>query len=91
MAAYFFDSSAIVKRYVSESGTQWVTDKLEPTAGNEVYAARISGAEVVSTIARRAREANFSWLLSVPFTRPAERSVRLSKAVAEPILLQMSY
>lgn len=55
MAAYFFDSSAIVKRYVSETGTRWVTDTLEPTAGNEIYAARISGAEVVSAIARRAR------------------------------------
>jgi predicted nucleic acid-binding protein len=55
MAAYFFDSSAIVKRYVNETGTQWVTDTLEPMAGNEIYAARISGAEVVSAIARRAR------------------------------------
>jgi predicted nucleic acid-binding protein len=52
MAAYFFDSSALVKRYVREPGTTWVIQLLDPTAGNKIHVARITGAEVVSAITR---------------------------------------
>ena len=45
MAVYFFDSSALVKRYVQETGTAWVVGVLDPTAGNDLYMARIAGAE----------------------------------------------
>jgi predicted nucleic acid-binding protein len=55
MAVYFFDSSALVKRYVSETGTAWVVSLLDPTAGNVIHIARLAGAEVVSAIARRGR------------------------------------
>ena len=55
MAAYFFDSSALVKRYVVESGTQWVRGLCDPAAGHALYIARITGAEVVAALARRAR------------------------------------
>jgi predicted nucleic acid-binding protein len=55
VASYFFDSSAIVKRYVNEVGTVWVTSLIEPTAGNEILMARISGVEVVAAIKRRER------------------------------------
>ncbi|MCZ6680412.1 MAG: hypothetical protein O7E52_24545 [Candidatus Poribacteria bacterium] len=41
MAVYFFDSSAIVKRYVSEMGTTWVGSICRPTAGNDIYAVRL--------------------------------------------------
>lgn len=53
MSAYFFDSSAVVKRYVNETGTAWVTSILAPTAGHDIYVTRITGVEVVSAIARR--------------------------------------
>ena len=55
MAAYFFDSSALVKRYVVESGTQWVRGLCNPAAGHTLYIARITGVEVVAALARRAR------------------------------------
>ena len=55
MAAYFFDSSALVKRYVVESGTQWVRNLCNPTAGHSLYLVRIIGAEVVAALARRTR------------------------------------
>ena len=48
MAAYFFDSSAIVKRYVREAGTLWVMDVTNPAVGHRVYVAGIAGVEVVS-------------------------------------------
>jgi len=53
MSAYFFDSSALVKRYVREKGTDLVKAIIDPDAANEIYIARISGAEVVAAIARR--------------------------------------
>ena len=53
MTIYFFDSSAIVKRYLNEIGTNWVTNIFDPAASSEIYIARISGAEVVAAITRR--------------------------------------
>lgn len=53
MPAYYFDSSALVKRYVAETGTAWVTGLMDPAAGNLLYVARLTGVEVVSAFARR--------------------------------------
>ena len=55
MAVYLFDSSAIVKRYVQESGTGWVQGLAHPRAGNLIYLARITAVEVCAAIARRRR------------------------------------
>lgn len=55
MSVYFFDSSAIVKRYVKERGTGWVIDTTNPATGDRIYVARITGAEVISAITRRSR------------------------------------
>lgn len=53
MTAYFFDSSAIIKRYVNETGTPWVISIADPAAGARVYVTAITGVEVVSAITRR--------------------------------------
>lgn len=55
MLAYFIDSSAIVKRYVSETGTLWIAGVTDQTTGARVYVASITGAEVVSAITRKQR------------------------------------
>lgn len=55
MAAYFFESSALVKRYNSEMGSAWVTSLTDPLAGNIIYIARITGVEVTAAITRRGR------------------------------------
>ncbi len=55
MAAYFFDSSALVKRYATESGTEWVKALLSPAAGNRIYVARITEVETVAALARKKR------------------------------------
>src|SRR5690242_12447328 len=55
MAAYFFDASGIVKRYVRETGTAWVQAVTDPARGNFAYLARISVVEVTSAIVRRQR------------------------------------
>jgi predicted nucleic acid-binding protein len=53
VAVYFFDSSAIFKRYVIEAGTGWVVGITDPTAGHSVYLATITGVEVVSAFVRQ--------------------------------------
>lgn len=60
MAVYFFDSSAVVKRYVSETGTAWVLRLVDPRANNHIHLARITGVEVIAAITRRNREGSLS-------------------------------
>lgn len=55
MAGYFCDSSAIAKRYISETGTVWLIGLMRATAKNEFAVAQITGVEVVSAITRRHR------------------------------------
>jgi predicted nucleic acid-binding protein len=53
----FLDSSALVKRYVAETGSGWIQSLAEPTAGHTLFIARITWVEVLSALARRQREA----------------------------------
>lgn len=53
MAAYFFDSSAIVKRFAKEKGTNFVLGLMRPSAKNLIYAARITEVEVCAALSRR--------------------------------------
>lgn len=55
MAVYFFDTSAIVKRYVKEPGTAWVRAIAAPAAGNSLYLCRITAVELTSAVTRRQR------------------------------------
>ncbi len=60
MAAYFFDTSALVKRYATETGTAWVTALLDPAARHHVFVARITGAEMIAAVMRKKRESKIS-------------------------------
>src|SRR5438132_9489832 len=53
MSSFLFDSSATVKRYAIETGSKWVFDILRPSAGNAIFVAGITGAEVVAALARK--------------------------------------
>ena len=55
MSDYFFDSSALAKRYLSEPGTVWVRGLVEPAAGNAIWVAEIAEVEVASALAARHR------------------------------------
>jgi uncharacterized protein len=55
MAAYFFDTSGIVKRYIQEPGTAWVRALADPRASHEIFLARITIVEVTSAVIRRGR------------------------------------
>jgi predicted nucleic acid-binding protein len=53
VAPYFFDSSALVKRYVNETGSIWVEAITDPRSGAHVYVAAITGVEVIAALARK--------------------------------------
>jgi len=56
MSVYFFDTSALVKRYAPENGIKWVQSLTDPAVGNLIYIARITGAEVIAAIRRKVRD-----------------------------------
>ncbi|MEK7833038.1 MAG: type II toxin-antitoxin system VapC family toxin, partial [Acidobacteriota bacterium] len=55
MAAYFFDSSALMKRYANETGTAWVVGIFKPALANRIYVAQITLVEVIAALTRRTR------------------------------------
>ena len=60
MPAYFFDTSALVKRYVHEIGSTWVEAVTDPANGNAIYILCITEVEVTSAIIRRQRGGTLS-------------------------------
>lgn len=57
MALYFFDSSAIIKRYVAEPGHAWIVVLCDPAQGHDLHIAQAALVEVVAALCRKAREA----------------------------------
>jgi len=55
MAVYFVDSSALVKRYINETGSTWVLSLFDSALNNDVLIAAITGVEIIAAITRRAR------------------------------------
>jgi hypothetical protein len=53
MAAYFFDTSALVKRHASEQGSTWVRSLTRVKAPAPIFIGRITAVELVSAITRR--------------------------------------
>ena len=60
MADYFFDTSAIVKRHVNETGSKWVRSLIRAKATYRIYIARITAVEVFAAITRRQHSGDLS-------------------------------
>ncbi|MCU7244960.1 MAG: type II toxin-antitoxin system VapC family toxin [Microcystis aeruginosa WS75] len=60
MALYFLDSSALVKRYISETGSVWVLGLFAAAFNNEIFIAAIAKVEIVAAITRRSRTGSIS-------------------------------
>ena len=60
MTTYYLDSSALVKRYVKETGTAWIRTLIAPTAGHTLLTSRITMVEIYSAFARRRHERSVS-------------------------------
>ena len=60
MAVYFLDTSAVVKRYIQETGTAWVQALTAPAAGHSLFLVRITLVETVAAVTRRQRGGQIS-------------------------------
>jgi predicted nucleic acid-binding protein len=57
---YYADSSALVKRHISEAGSAWIEKEFDAASGNKIITTKLSVAEVLSAMNRRRREANIT-------------------------------
>jgi hypothetical protein len=60
VSVYYFDSSAIVKRYINEVGTVWVMATTDLAAGHEIVVSLLARAEVPAAIFKRRREGSIT-------------------------------
>lgn len=59
MADYFFDSSALVKAYIAEAGTDWVRTILDDPQ-HRISISALAEVEVTSALTRRANEGDLT-------------------------------
>ena len=83
MAAYFLDSSAVMKRYVQETGTVWVRALTASGTGNFFYLARITDVEVTAALARRRGQPGLSVVQAVAALRQFRRDFGQDYRVVE--------
>ena len=55
MPAYFSDSSTLVKRYVREIGSAWVSSLFAPFPHDDVHIVSIAAVEIIAALMRRSR------------------------------------
>jgi len=60
VAVYFFDTSALVKRYAAETGSTWVRQVTHPATGNKIYMVSITAVEVISALMKKVRDASLT-------------------------------
>lgn len=60
MGHYYFDSSALIKCYVVETGTTWVNNLCHVSQEHTLYVVRISGAELIAALFRRVRNGDIA-------------------------------
>lgn len=60
MSLYYLDTSALVKRYIAETGSTWLTRQVEPASNNIVIVSELTPVEMFSVFARRQRDKSLS-------------------------------
>jgi len=56
VSTFFVDTSALAKRYLVETGSNWVLSWIEPPANNVIIISELTFVEMRSLLARRVRE-----------------------------------
>ena len=83
MASYFLDTSAIIKRYVSERGQSLILTLCNPIQGNKLYISQTTLTEAVAGMCRKARERSITLLerdtLITSFRRDARKAYGIQR------------
>ena len=56
MSNYYIDTSALIKRYLTEPESEWVKTITDPEAGNVIIVCDLTSVEFYSAMVRRVRE-----------------------------------
>lgn len=56
MSNYYFDTSALAKRYLAEIGSAWVRGIVRPSSGHVIMICDVTPIEMFSLLARRQRQ-----------------------------------
>jgi hypothetical protein len=91
MAVYFFDSSAIVKNYISEVGSTWLRGIINAVPSHELYISRLANVEVIAAITRRARGGSVTAIDATNFVAQFKQHLVTDFRVLEvslPLILQ---
>jgi predicted nucleic acid-binding protein len=83
VAVYFVDSSALVKRYISETGSAWVLSLFDPALNNDIVIAAITSVEMVAAITRRARSSSISAADAIAVCNQLRRDLQSEYQVLE--------
>ncbi|MDM8560881.1 type II toxin-antitoxin system VapC family toxin [Candidatus Parabeggiatoa sp. HSG14] len=57
---FYWDTSALVKRYAQETGSIWVQNLMNPAFEHDIYTIRITGPEMIAALFRKARTGQIS-------------------------------
>lgn len=60
MAHFYADSSALVKRHITEQGSAWIESLCAPHHAHQIISNRLSIAEVLSAMNRRVRDGSLT-------------------------------
>jgi predicted nucleic acid-binding protein len=60
LTTFFVDTSGLAKRYVPETGSNWIVSWILPSAGNVIVLAHLTSIEMFSLLARRQRDGTLS-------------------------------
>lgn len=78
---YYADTSVLVKRHISETGTAWVKTLTRPAAMNTIFTAQISFVELYSALNRRLRENSITPLRYSRFASQRNSQSRLVASI----------
>ena len=78
MPSYFFDSSALVKRYHVEDGSAWVRSICDPRAHSPLYLAELAHVEVIAALYRAGQREHLHPSFVASMVNTFERHLTLS-------------
>jgi uncharacterized protein len=88
---YFLDTSALAKRYINETGSNWIRNLVNPSSGNILTICDLTPIELFSLIERRLREKRLDSVtaatLQTGFLKHYQNEY-LSVILEQPILIQ---
>lgn len=91
MASYYFDTSALAKRYVMEIGSFWIQGVIAQQSGQSIYTSVLTQPEIVSALQRRVREGSLEADKALALAQQVVAHMNQSYAliaIAPPVIAQ---